>query len=146
LTRINGIAHARGNDAGIDGSHDRTMDADTRSHLNPLRQALLRQRRALGAGPSALDDAGADDVEVSDTKDAAEQARESLAAEGVERVVRHELADIEAALARLASGEYGVCLDCGDDIPYARLRVQPAAARCADCQGEHERRAGTSAP
>lgn len=31
-----------------------------------------------------------------------------------------------------------VCLDCGGEIPAARLRVQPRAARCIECQKEHE--------
>src|SRR5437016_13482691 len=37
------------------------------------------------------------------------------------------LADVEAALGRLAEGGYGECVDCGADIPYARLSAYPAA-------------------
>jgi DnaK suppressor protein len=41
---------------------------------------------------------------------------------------------IEAALARIESEEYGVCLDCGNAIPGARLDAIPWAVRCIACQ------------
>ena len=39
-------------------------------------------------------------------------------------------AQVEAALARLDAGTYGVCVVCGEQIPAARLDVRPEAARC----------------
>src|SRR5438034_1773931 len=39
------------------------------------------------------------------------------------------LTDVEAALARLADGSYGECVDCGVPIPFARLSAYPAAKR-----------------
>ena len=50
-----------------------------------------------------------------------------------------ELRDIEAARERMARGHYGQCIDCGTDIPPARLRAQPWAARCVACQERYER-------
>ena len=44
------------------------------------------------------------------------------------------LADVEAALARINDGSYGECVDCGVEIPYARLAAYPAAKRCVACQ------------
>jgi len=44
------------------------------------------------------------------------------------------LTDVEAALARLADGSYGECVDCGVPIPFARLSAYPAAKRCVGCQ------------
>jgi RNA polymerase-binding protein DksA len=44
------------------------------------------------------------------------------------------LADVEAALARIKDGSYGECIDCGAEIPYARLAAYPAAKRCVACQ------------
>ncbi|MDQ0607413.1 DnaK suppressor protein [Variovorax sp. W1I1] len=49
-----------------------------------------------------------------------------------------ELRDIDAARARLESGEFGFCIDCGTEIPRARLEAMPAAARCIACQERHE--------
>jgi len=51
---------------------------------------------------------------------------------------RTQLADIDAARARLADGTYGMCLDCGNDIPFARLQAYPAAKRCVECQRKYE--------
>ena len=48
------------------------------------------------------------------------------------------LADIDEALARVADGTYGVCEECGEDIPVARLRAVPTARRCVDCQRQEE--------
>lgn len=40
---------------------------------------------------------------------------------------------IHAALARIDAGEYGYCLDCGDEIASGRLAADPAIALCAPC-------------
>jgi len=54
-----------------------------------------------------------------------------------------ELDAIDAALKRIESGSYGVCTDCGTDIPAARLHAAPETPRCISCQDklEHGRRA-----
>lgn len=44
-----------------------------------------------------------------------------------------ERARLAAALARIDTGEFGYCEDCGDDIPAGRLRLDPAATRCVSC-------------
>ncbi|GIZ53957.1 TraR/DksA family transcriptional regulator [Noviherbaspirillum aridicola] len=46
---------------------------------------------------------------------------------------------IEGAHARMNEGTYGICVDCGVDIPFERLQVQPAAERCAPCQERYEK-------
>ena len=51
-------------------------------------------------------------------------------------------AQVEAALARLDDGSYGVCVDCGKPIPDARLEVRPEAARCIEDQEKAEAAAG----
>jgi RNA polymerase-binding transcription factor DksA len=50
-----------------------------------------------------------------------------------------ELRAVEAALARLHTPAFGSCEDCGAQIPYSRLSVNPAAFRCLACQAKHER-------
>ena len=49
-----------------------------------------------------------------------------------------ELREIEAALARIAAGTYGICEDCAEPIDHARLEAAPAATRCVECQRKHE--------
>jgi len=46
---------------------------------------------------------------------------------------RRELALIDAALARLVAGGYGICAVCEEPIPPARLAVLPTAAACVEC-------------
>lgn len=55
-----------------------------------------------------------------------------------------ELTAVEAAIARLAVGRYGECVDCGEPIPGARLDANPSAARCIRCQEAFEKRSGAS--
>ncbi|HWJ10332.1 MAG TPA: TraR/DksA C4-type zinc finger protein [Nocardioides sp.] len=47
--------------------------------------------------------------------------------------VRERVADVDAALDRLAAGTYGVCEVCGQPIPEARLEVRPTARTCVSC-------------
>jgi DnaK suppressor protein len=50
-----------------------------------------------------------------------------------------EVRDIEAARERIASGSFGVCQDCGNEIEYLRLKVYPTAKRCIICQQQREK-------
>jgi len=50
-----------------------------------------------------------------------------------------ELRSLEAARERIAKGGYGVCVDCGGDIGFERLRATPSAIRCITCQTLHEK-------
>jgi DnaK suppressor protein len=45
---------------------------------------------------------------------------------------------INEALARLETGRYGFCFECGDEISEARLRALPFAVRCKDCEEARE--------
>ena len=47
--------------------------------------------------------------------------------------VQHQLAEVEAAIERLAAGTYGVCEQCGQPIAPARLEARPAARTCISC-------------
>jgi DnaK suppressor protein len=53
-----------------------------------------------------------------------------------------ELRELEAAGKRIADGTYALCVDCGADIPFERLRARPGAARCVECQARHEKTYG----
>lgn len=55
-------------------------------------------------------------------------------------VDRHieEIRDIDAALMRIAAGNYGACIDCGVSIEVDRLKAYPTAKRCQPCQAAYE--------
>ena len=43
------------------------------------------------------------------------------------------------ALERIADGSYGACSDCGLEIGFERLKVEPGALRCIECQRVYEK-------
>ncbi len=49
-----------------------------------------------------------------------------------------ELRQIADARERMDLGTYGTCVDCGADIPFARLEVLPFSDRCVRCQEAYE--------
>lgn len=44
------------------------------------------------------------------------------------------LEDVEKALDKIDSGDYGVCKYCKKDINPERLKVRPASGSCIDCK------------
>ena len=56
-----------------------------------------------------------------------------------------ELRDIDAALRRMDDGSYGTCDDCGQEIGFPRLEVQPTATRCITDQEKFEKTFATRA-
>ena len=53
-----------------------------------------------------------------------------------------EFRALEAAREKLKSGEYGICIECGTDIGFDRLKASPSALRCIQCQERHEKTYG----
>ena len=120
------------------------MDLTTQTHLTALRDLLNHRLTELRAEVDAAQQAwreseAAVTPEVSDQKDgAAEQQLQGIDSAQEQRDI-DELAQVELALKRLDAGTYGNCADCGEPIALQRLRVQPAAQRCANCQVAYER-------
>ena len=56
------------------------------------------------------------------------------------RTTETRLKRIEAALRRHDKDEYGLCVECEEEIGYARLRAQPEASFCIACQTNRETR------
>ena len=42
---------------------------------------------------------------------------------------------LRAALQRLDDGEFGICTECGEDIPPGRIATDVTVARCVTCSG-----------
>jgi DnaK suppressor protein len=85
--------------------------------------------------------------EVADAGDASTATEQAdLRNAQIERDVL-EVRNIDAALERIENGSYGICTRCGGDIAVARLRANPSAERCIDCQAAYEKQfAGTATP
>lgn len=50
-----------------------------------------------------------------------------------------ELQALQRALTRIDEGEYGYCLECGEEINPNRLDIDPAATLCIRCASARER-------
>lgn len=108
-------------------------------------ESLLRQRQSQLDGRLAQTLQGegraghARDVLLQDGDDAPqrEDAREVDLALTDQQM--QELGAVSRALARVHDDGYGVCADCDREIPFDRLKVEPWAERCVECQGRAER-------
>jgi DnaK suppressor protein len=47
---------------------------------------------------------------------------------------------IDSALRRIEHNEYGLCLECEEEINQARLQARPESALCLECQSKREKR------
>jgi DnaK suppressor protein len=68
--------------------------------------------------------------------DSQEQAQELENAEVVDALgneARNEISRIARALDQIKNDTYGICVDCGETIPMARLQAYPFADRCIRC-------------
>ncbi len=62
--------------------------------------------------------------------------------ETTEMILDEEAGRVRAALQALEEGRYGTCVDCGKEIPAARLEAIPESVRCVEDQRLHEARFG----
>lgn len=75
-----------------------------------------------------------------DSKERAKQLEDNEVVDALGNEARVELAKISAALQRLDSGTYGLCVECGMEIELGRLKVYPYADECIECAEFDERR------
>jgi RNA polymerase-binding transcription factor DksA len=94
---------------------------------------LIAERRAGLERHAANIDAVEDAVDTAFHRSSAEIESEML-----ERYLR-EVAQIDAAEARAASGIFGICAGCMLPIDESRLEANPTALRCLACQERHEK-------
>lgn len=105
-----------------------------------IRRALERQRADLleevgdalsqHKTPEALPD-------VSDQASAEEDQRFSM------RIMEREqnlLKKVNEALERMKNRTYGICEQCGEDIPYKRLKARPVTTFCIECKTLQEQK------
>lgn len=52
------------------------------------------------------------------------------------------VAEINAALAKVETGGYGICERCGEPIDPERLKIMPEATMCVQCKALTERQRG----
>jgi len=99
---------------------------ETRKGQLEARLADLKSR--LEGIEAELDSHQAKDWEELATERESDEVLEGIGVSG-----QQEIRQIEAALARIAEGEYGYCVKCGAEIGEERLDILPYTPFCRDC-------------
>ena len=68
-----------------------------------------------------------------DSKERAKELEDSEVVDALGNEARSEIAKISAALQRMDSGDYGICVECGAEIDRGRIDAYPYARECIDC-------------
>ncbi len=117
------------------------MNADTvRADLQKRRRAILETTRRADAELDALRAAERDP----EFEEGAQTEHEAFTLSRLGEAQRRELQQIDAALARLDAGEYGLCAECEQEIDPRRLKALPYALLCAECATHRERAPGAA--
>jgi DnaK suppressor protein len=109
-----------------------------KEQLLAQRASLLAQLASLRGGTLGRAEASADHFERPQDADEGQQRSARELEFALDERESTELRLVDAALARIEAGSYGQCVDCGVDIPAARLRAAPEALRCIACQEKAE--------
>jgi RNA polymerase-binding protein DksA len=115
----------------------------TRTQLKPMRVALMTLRARLVGdidlmGREAL---RADEADV-DAENMADHGTDAFERNMTLELMENEsrtLRSIDSALESMESKRYGLCTECGEGIPLARLEALPFALTCVPCQEVAER-------
>ncbi|MEW6695440.1 General stress protein 16O [Tepidimonas thermarum] len=105
--------------------------------LQHMRTELIAQIRAQRGGKVGRAQAALDPHEIQ-SGDWSQVDGERDLAQALDERETAALRAIDDALQRIAAGTYGLCVDCGADIPAARLHANPTALRCVPCQTRYE--------
>lgn len=110
------------------------------SHLNEKQLQELKEQLEKEAGEleaqlssaSKTPDFGNDtETDFSEEADEAEEFSKNL---GMQDTLKTRLNDIEAALDKMARGQYGKCEKCGQEIPPEVLKASPESKLCKNCK------------
>jgi len=114
------------------------MDAKHLKHFNArLEQLLVTLRAGAETADEAAKPVELDQATVGRLSRMDAMQGQAMAIETLRR--RHELERrAEQALARIAAGEFGICMECGEEINVRRLEADPVSTLCIGCAGARE--------
>ena len=104
-----------------------------RGKLLMTRQRLLERMQSELTEPDEPVGVSGDPADMAGSVSAREESYE------IGSVESRAVAQIDYVLQRIDSGKYGVCEDCGKQIPPARMKAVPFAFLCVECKQRDER-------
>ncbi len=105
-----------------------------------IREMLVRRRDELqSVVKSSRAQMSSKSGDSADVADRASEGFEDELAAGLIAIEAAQLDDIDDAIHRIDTGDYGFCIVCDKPIPRKRLDFLPFAKRCITCEGSHER-------
>jgi DnaK suppressor protein len=110
------------------------------NHREYFKQKLLARREELIAiSQLFLVELKENGIKAADTLDQSSHHTEMFIDFSTSQRQQKILHDIDLALVRIETGEYGYCEITGEEIGLKRLEAQPLAARCVEAQKIFER-------
>jgi len=108
----------------------------SKAFLKKIEEELLAQKRQLIITANMEQD-----IEIDTDGDEYDEIQGNLLIEMQNQLSTRnaqKLVQIETALAKLKNSTYGICDDCGEDIPEKRLLFNPYVEICVDCAEDRE--------
>lgn len=105
-----------------------------RQFLDNVKDKLFQRKDELQFEIEQLSKEKVSDQQVMDSADEALSLSMEKLQSSLQQTELEELKMINQALSRIEKGEYGICIDCAEQISQARLEYYPYAARCIICQ------------
>lgn len=128
-------------DESSEPGQDSTAPASSAAHLAELRELLTEDRaRAVERIASLSRDFTSivEEAQLTATDDEHDPEGSTIAFERSQTsalltAATERVADVDAALARIADGSYGHCERCGEPIAHERLLARPTTRTCIAC-------------
>ena len=97
--------------------------------LNSRNEQIVKNIRGVNAELDQLNS-----LELNDEGDHAAVNNNSMIESAIVQQQEQELREINVALGKISTRDYGICEMCEDDIGFQRLKVKPHAIYCIDCR------------
>lgn len=108
----------------------------SKAKLSKFRDLFVQKRKEI------LNNIRNQETELDVDGDDVDQIQGSIISDMNDRLSKREvqmLEKLDAAIAKIDAGNFGLCDDCGEPIGEKRLIALPACELCVDCAEEQER-------
>jgi len=140
-----GINGKRGETMGSRKRPDEEPEAKLEASKRQLERLAMAFEEEAGLHKPLADSVGGVIASIPEDVDLAQALSDRETTDILVHLLGQNREQVERALARVREGGYGQCEECGHRIPAQRLRYQPSATRCVDCQGRWDRINGRTA-